>query len=50
MLPQKERDHDLLLMKSYNVPEFITGPVTFDMEKLADFAKKDSGIDVTFKE
>ena len=50
LLPQKEREHDLLLMKSYNVPEFITGPVTFDRSDMAELAKNDHGIDVTFKD
>ena len=50
MLPQKEKNHDLYLMKSYNVPEFITGPVTFDKDLMVKTAKDDPGIQVSFKE
>ena len=49
LMPQKSVSHDKELMKSYNVPEFISGPVTFDRDEMADIAKNDPGIDVNFK-
>lgn len=49
LMPQKDMGHDRMLMKSYNVPEFISGPVRFDRDEMADVAKNDPGIDVTFK-
>ena len=50
LLPQKDTHFDALLLKSYNVPELITGPVTFDPEEMARIAKTDPGINVTYKE
>ena len=50
LLPQKDSHHDALLLKSYNVPELITGPVTFDPEEMARIAKTDPGINVSYKE
>ena len=50
LLPQKDTRHDARLLCSYNVPELITGPVTFDPEQMARIAKTDPGIDVTFRE
>ncbi len=49
LMPQKSVSHDKELMKSYNVPEFISGPVLFDRDEMADMAKNDPGIDVIFK-
>ncbi|MBR1927548.1 MAG: PD40 domain-containing protein [Bacteroidales bacterium] len=49
LLPQESIRHDKDLMRSYNVPEFISGPVLFDQDKMADVAKNDHGINVTFK-
>ncbi len=49
LLPQKDLEHDRMLMKSYNVPEFISGPVTFDRSEMAELAKNDPGIDVKAK-
>ena len=49
LMPQKDMGHDRMLMKSYNVPEFISGPVRFDQDEMADMAKNNPGIDVTFK-
>lgn len=49
LLPQKDLEHDRMLMKSYNVPEFISGPVTFDRSQMAELAKNDPGIDVKAK-
>ncbi|MBQ8060626.1 MAG: PD40 domain-containing protein [Bacteroidales bacterium] len=48
LLPQRDLKHDRLLMKSYNVPEFISGPVTFNQDQMADVAKKEPGINVSF--
>ena len=50
LLPQKDTRHDAELLCSYNVPELITGPVTFDPEQMARIAKTDPGIDVSFRE
>jgi hypothetical protein len=36
-------------MKSYNIPEFITGEVKRQGRTLAVKAKEDKGIDVRFK-
>lgn len=49
LMPQKDLEHDRMLMKSYNVPEFISGPVLFDQDEMADMAKNNPGTDVTFK-
>ncbi len=49
LLPQKDPDHNTLLLKSYNVPELITGPVTFDRKEMARIARTDPGIDVSFR-
>ena len=49
LMPQKSVRHDKELMKSYNVPEFISGPVLFDRDEMADIAKNDPGVDVNFK-
>lgn len=50
LLPQKDPGENERLMQSYNVPEFITGPVTFDPAEMARIAKTDPGINVSFKE
>ena len=50
LLPQKDTRHDERLLSSYNVPEFITGPVTFDPQEMARVAKTDPGINIGFKE
>lgn len=49
LMPQKSVRHDKELMKSYNVPDFISGPVLFDRDEMADIAKNDPGVDVNFK-
>jgi hypothetical protein len=49
LLPQKDPGFNELLLKSFNVPEFITGPVTFDPKEMAHIAKTDPGIDVSFR-
>ena len=50
LLPQKDTRHDALLLCSYNVPELITGPVTFDPTEMARIAREYPGIDVSYKE
>jgi hypothetical protein len=48
LLPQKDVDFYHRFMKSYNVPEFITGPVKLNGFRLSEKAINDAGIDVTF--
>ena len=49
LMPQRSVSHDKVLMKSYNVPEFISGPVLFDRDEMADIARNNPGTDVTYK-
>lgn len=49
LLPQKDTDFYFNFMKSYNIPEFITGEVKLNARSLALKAKEDKGIDVKFK-
>jgi hypothetical protein len=49
VVPQKEVDFYDRLMKSYNVPEFVTGKVNVSGYQIARAAKKSPGIDVTFR-
>lgn len=46
LLPQKEVDFYHRFMKSYNIPEFITGPVQRSQYGIAQKARKDPGIQV----
>jgi hypothetical protein len=46
LLPQKDTDFYHRLMKSYNIPEFISGKVKVDSRRIAGKAKKDQGINV----
>lgn len=48
MLPQKHTGFYLNFMKSYNIPEFVTGKVTVGGRKFAVVAKKEKGTDVRF--
>ena len=48
LVPQKEVDFYHDFMKSYNIPEFITGKVKEQGYKIGQTAKKEKGIDVTF--
>ncbi|MDR2811069.1 MAG: hypothetical protein LBB84_11050, partial [Tannerellaceae bacterium] len=48
LLPQKDTDFYHRSMKSYNIPEFITGKVTTSNRKLALKAKHDPGTNLTF--
>lgn len=48
MLPQRDPDFYDRFMKSYNIPEFITGPVELNSYDIAQFAKEDADIDLSF--
>ena len=48
LLPQKDVDFYHRLMKSYNIPEFVTGEVKQSGYTLSEKAINDTGIDVTF--
>ncbi|GHU82432.1 cytochrome c-binding protein [Bacteroidia bacterium] len=48
LLPQKDTDFYHSFMKSYNIPEFITGKVKDRRRELSLKAKNDKGIDVRF--
>ena len=48
VLPQKDPDFYGDFMKSYNIPETISGPVSCPARDIARKAKKDKGIDVSF--
>lgn len=48
VLPQKKTGFYTSLMKSYNIPEFITGKIHLNAYKTATMAKKDKGTDLTF--
>jgi hypothetical protein len=50
LVPQKKAEFYDHLMKSYNVPEFVTGKVRVPGYKISHTAKTKPGIDVTFKE
>jgi polyribonucleotide nucleotidyltransferase len=49
LLPQKDTDFYFRFMKSYNIPEFITGEVKRQGRALAVKAKEDKGVDLRFK-
>jgi len=42
-LPQRDPDYHRQLMKSYNIPEFMRGPVTFSPQEFADVLKATDG-------
>ncbi len=48
LLPQKDNAFYSRFLKSYNIPEFITGKVHTDMRQLSQLAREDKGTDVTF--
>jgi len=50
LLPQKDVDYYHRLMKSYNIPEFITGKVQQTGYRLSEVALNDKGINVKFAE
>ena len=47
VLPQRDPGFYGDFMKSYNIPETISGPVSYPARKIARKAKKDKGIDVS---
>ena len=47
VLPQKDPDFYGDFMKSYNIPETISGPVSYPARQIARKAKEDKGIDVS---
>lgn len=49
LLPQNDVDFYVRLLKSYNIPEFVKGPVKMSSFRIAREARRDKGIDVTFK-
>lgn len=50
LLPQEDTDYYDWSMKSYNIPEFIKGPVKNHQKKIREKARKDPGINVTYRE
>jgi len=48
LLPQKDTEFYDRFMKSYNIPEFITGKVETQARELSSTAKNDKGIDLSF--
>jgi len=48
LLPQKDTEFYHRFMKSYNIPEFITGKVKEQRKKIGMTAKKEKGTDVKF--
>jgi Tol biopolymer transport system component len=50
LLPQKDVDFYHSFMKSYNIPEFVTGKVKHNGFRLSETAINEKGIDVTFVE
>lgn len=48
LLPQKDPDFYHHLMKSYNIPEFITGKVKVSSRKMGKIVKESKGIDLKF--
>ena len=50
LLPQKKDGYYRSFMKSYNIPEFISGKVKNNQYGISRVAKKDAGVDLTFAE
>lgn len=48
LLPQEDTDFYHRFMKSYNIPEFITGKVSSNIRKISKLAKESKGVDVTY--
>lgn len=48
LLPQKDVDFYQRFMKSYNIPEFVKGRVSLNKYKVAQKARREPGINVTF--
>ena len=47
-LPQADPDYHRQFMKSYNIPEFMTGPVKITPQKFADVLKNEEGEPVEY--
>jgi hypothetical protein len=47
-LPCADPDYHRQLMKSYNIPEFMRGPVTIKPQTFADVLKRDGGEPVKY--
>lgn len=47
-LPSKNPNYHREFLKSYNVPEFMKGPVTITPQSIADVLKKDDGVTVKY--
>jgi hypothetical protein len=47
-LPQADPDYHRQFMKSYNIPEFMTGPVEITPQRFADVLKNEDGIPVKY--
>ena len=41
LLPQRDPEHNVQRLYSYNIPEFIKGPVLFDADEVAELFKLD---------
>lgn len=48
LLPQRKGSMNIDLMKSYNIPEFITGPVKVRGRRISTVAHKSQGTDLKF--
>ena len=48
-LPQRDPAFYDSFMKSYNIPEFVSGPVTVSAGRISRCAHKDAGTDLTFR-
>lgn len=48
LMPQEDTDFYHGFMKSYNIPEFITGKVDYPVHAIVDAAKNEKGNNVTF--
>ena len=47
-LPQADPDYHRQFMKSYNIPEFMNGPVEHSPQEFADVLKRDNGVPVKY--
>lgn len=49
LLPQDDVDYYTLLMKSFNIPEFVKGEIKMNASRISQKARSDKGIDVQFR-
>lgn len=49
LLPQKKSSFYKDSFKSYNIPEFVSGPVTVSVDDIVACARDDKGTDLTFR-